>query len=301
MNAKNIRNNRLALLVWTVSLGVLSCTSETDIENLNGSGEIVFSAHVDNPVSRVTESAWDGDEVIGIKSGETIKTYTVDTEGVMTTEETPYKWEGESYDVTAWTPYTNEEINLTNQTTEELLFGCDLLASSAKVESKIVRFSFTHRMTRMWWELQITDENSGYTQQEIDAAKVTFLGYGAATYTDGMVTPVGEPDKEISTRIMRSEYYWEGEAMMVPCEMWEKPLIKVEIGGNTYVYTPSKDNPNDVEKRTGDLLPNIWQRYYLSVTKEGFNVDMVSVSSGFEQWKDEGYDSDKGLVEADMQ
>lgn len=33
------------------------------------------------------------------------------------------------------------------------------------------------------------------------------------------------------------------EAMMVPCEMWEKPLIKVEIGEDTYIYTPSKSNP----------------------------------------------------------
>ena len=288
MNAKNIRNNRLGLWACAVSLGVLSCTSETDIESLGGSGEVVFSAKVDNPVSRVTESAWDGDERIAVKSGETVKTYTVDTEGVMSTEETPYAWEGEAYDVTAWTPYTDKEIDLTNQTTEELLFNCDLLASHAKVESKIVRFFFTHRMTRLWWELQITDENSGYTQQEIDAAKVTFLGYGAATYTDSTVTPVGEPDKEISTRIMRSEYYWEGEAMMVPCEMWEKPLIKVEIGGNTYIYTPSRNNPNDVKKRTGDLLPNTWQRYYLSVTKEGLEVDMKSESIGWEEGATEG-------------
>lgn len=283
MNAENIRLNRLNILICAVSLGVLSCTSETDIENQNGSGEIVFSAKVDNPMSRVTKNAWDGDERIAVKSGETVKTYTIDTEGMMSTEETPYAWEGEAYDVTAWTPYTDETIDLTNQTTEELLFGCDLLASSARVESKIVRFSFAHRMTRMWWELQITDGNSGYTKEEIDAARVTFLGYGAATYTDGTVTPVGEPDKEISTRIMRSEYYWEGEAMMVPCEMWEKPLIKVEIGGNTYLYTPSRNNPNDVEKRTGDLLPDTWQRYYLSVTKEGLKVDMESESIGWEE------------------
>lgn len=58
--------------------------------------------------------------------------------------------------------------------------------------------------------------------------------------------------------------------------MWEKPLIKVEIGNDTYVYTPSKSNQNDVLKKTGDLLPDTWQRYYLSVSKKGLVVDMES-------------------------
>lgn len=42
---------------------------------------------------------------------------------------------------------------------------------------------------------------------------------------------------------------------MVPCEMWEKPLIKVEIGEDTYIYTPSKSNPNDVNKKPEICFP----------------------------------------------
>lgn len=36
--------------------------------------------------------------------------------------------------------------------------------------------------------------------------------------------------------------------------------------------------------------------------QKSFNVDMVTVTSGFEQWTDNGSsDSDKGLVDAEMQ
>lgn len=267
--------SRALMAMAVLGLAMTSCNDEVepDVEQY---GEVAFSAGLQRAVSRTTESEWDGDEQIAVKSGETVKTYTVDVDGVMTTADAPFTWEGEPYEVTAWTPYTSGEIDLTNQTTDELLFCCDLLASSATVESTKVRFSFVHRMTRMWWELQIDAAASGYTDDEINAARVTFLGYGAATFNEGTVTPVGNPDQTINTCIRRSEYYWDGEAMMVPCDMWEKPLIKVEIGGNSYTYTPTRNDANDVAKRTGDLLPGTWQRYYLKVTKEGLKVDMVS-------------------------
>ena len=303
MKATNTYRCRRTLMAMAV-LGLTMASCQNEVESgLSQYGEIAFSAGLEEPASRVTDSKWDGGEVIAVKSSETVKTYTVDADGVMTAEDTPFTWEGEPYEVTAWTPYTDKEIDLTDQRTDELLFGCDLLASSATVSSTKVRFSFVHRMTRMWWELQIASAesgeagNSGYTQEEIDNAKVYFLGYGKATFNDGEVAPVGNPDQPIQTCIRRSEYYWEGEAMMVPCEMWEKPLIKVEIGGDKYTYTPTRNDANDVAKRTGDLLPNTWQRYYLKVTKKGLDVDMITASSVFEQWTDD----DEGLVEADMQ
>lgn len=276
MKSIDIYKCRRTLMAMAVlGLAMTSCNDEVE-SGMEQYGDVAFSAGLQKAVSRTTESNWDGDEQIAVKSGETVKTYTVDTDGAMTTADTPFTWEGEPYEVTAWTPYTSGEIDLTNQTTDELLFGCDLLASSATVESTKVRFSFVHRMTRMWWELQIDAAASGYTDDEINAARVTFLGYGAATFNEGTVTPVGNPDQTINTCIRRSEYYWDGEAMMVPCDMWEKPLIKVEIGGNSYTYTPTRNDANDVAKRTGDLLPGTWQRYYLKVTKEGLKVDMMS-------------------------
>lgn len=298
MNIINKQNGRLCF-VFAACIGLFSCTNDADMNNADGN--VHFFASVDKPKSRVTESSWDGDELIGVKSGETVKTYKVAVDGTMSTDDTPFRWEGESFDIQAWSPLTSEQIVLTDQTTEEKFFDCDLLASSAKVESKSVRLLFNHQMTRMWWELQITSENSGYTQEEINGAKVTFLGYGSVKFEEGEVKPQGDTNQEIQTFCWKGDYYWEGQAMMVPCEMWEKPLIRVKIGDDEFEYTPSKANTNDVEKKTGILVPGAWQRYYLYVNKKGFNVDMISVNSGFEQWINEGNDSDKGLVEAEMQ
>lgn len=270
MNIINIQKCRLFFVV-AACVSLFSCSNESDIENTDGN--VLFFASVDKPKSRVTESAWDGDELIGVKSGETVKTYKVATDGTMSTDDAPFRWEGTVYEIQAWSPLTTEQINLTDQTTEEKFFDCDLLASSAKVEYKNVKLAFSHKMTRMWWELQ---KFEGYTDDEVNNANITFLGYGATTYVNGELSPIGEADKPISTYNTWGEYYRNGQAMMIPCEMWEKPLIKVEIGKDTYVYTPSKSNQNDVSKKTGDLLPNTWQRYYLSVSKKGLVVDMES-------------------------
>lgn len=286
MNLIKIQGYYLGLMV-AISLGAVSCTNETEFANSLDKGDITFSAQVGKTMSRTTESAWDGDELIGVKAGETVKTYKVTTNGKMSTEDTPYTWDGTSYDLLAWTPLTAEQINLTDQTTEEKLFDCDLLASNAKVEAKNVHFVFRHQMTRMWWELQ---KFEGYTDEEVNTAKVSFIGYGSVTYTNGEITTVGDADQLISTHDTKGEYYRNGEAMMVPCEMWEKPLIKVEIGEDTYIYTPSKSNPNDVNKKTGDLLPNTWQRYYLSVSKKGLTVEM---ESGEINWDNEKIDDNQ--------
>lgn len=298
-NIVTIQKCRLGIAV-AVCVSLLSCSNEADLQNTDDN--VLFFASVDTSNSRVTESAWDGDELIGIKSGETVKAYKVATDGTMSTEDTPFRWEGTEYEIKAWSPLTTETINLTDQTTDEKFFDCDLLASSAKVESKSVRLVFNHQMTRMWWELQITPETSGYTTEEINGAKVTFLGYGSVKFEDGEVKPQGDANQEIHTFCWKGDYYWEGQAMMVPGEMWEKPLIRVKIGNDEFEYTPSKTNTNDVEKKTGILVPGAWQRYYLHVSKKSFNVDMVTVTSGFEQWTDNGSsDSDKGLVDAEMQ
>ena len=276
MNIINKQNGRLCF-VFAACIGLFSCTNDADMNNADGN--VHFFASVDKPKSRVTESSWDGDELIGVKSGETVKTYKVAVDGTMSTDDTPFRWEGESFDIQAWSPLTSEQINLTDQTTEEKFFDCDLLASSAKVEYKNVTLAFSHKMTRMWWELQ---KYEGYSTEEVNNAKITFLGYGSTTFTNGELSPIGDTDQSISTYNTWGEYYRNGQAMMVPCEMWEKPLIKVEIGNDTYVYTPSKSNQNDVSKRTGDLLPDTWQRYYLSVSKTGLTVDMESSGIGWD-------------------
>ncbi len=286
MNLINIHNCYIGLMA-VMSLVLVSCADETGLDNSRERGDIVFSAQIGKAVSRITNNQWDGDELVGIKVGETVKTYKVAADGKMSTEDTPYVWDGTSYDVLAWSPLTDEPIDLTDQTTEKKLFDCDLLVSTAKVNSKNMRLVFKHRMTRMWWELQ---KFEGYTEEEVNNAKISFVGYGAVMYTDGEVTPVGEADQLIATHNTRGEYYRNGEAMLVSGDMWGKPLIRIEIGGDVYTYTPSKDDANDVAKKTGDLLPNVWQRYYLSVSKQGLKVDMESGEIGWSNGNIDGGD-----------
>lgn len=286
MNLINIHNCYIGLMA-VMSLVLVSCADETGLDNSRERGDIVFSAQIGKAVSRITNNQWDGDELVGIKVGETAKTYKVAADGKMSTEDTPYVWDGTSYDVLAWSPLTDEPIDLTDQTTEKKLFDCDLLVSTAKVNSKNMRLVFKHRMTRMWWELQ---KFEGYTEEEVNNAKISFVGYGAVMYTDGEVTPVGEADQLIATHNTRGEYYRNGEAMLVSGDMWGKPLIRIEIGGDVYTYTPSKDDANDVAKKTGDLLPNVWQRYYLSVSKQGLKVDMESGEIGWSNGNIDGGD-----------
>lgn len=278
MRLFNIQKYCLGLMA-VVSLGAVSCTNEAELDSAQERGDVVFSAQVDKVVTRITDNKWDGGELVGVKAGETVKTYKVTATGKMSTEDEPYTWDGTSYDVLAWSPLTTEQINLKDQTTTEKFFACDLLVSSAKVESKNVRFAFGHQMTRMWWELQ---KFEGYTESQVNEARISFIGYGAVTYAAGEVTPIGDAGQLISTRNSKGEYYRNGEAMMVPGEMWDKPLIQVEIGGDTYIYTPSKDNQNDVAKNTGKLLPNTWQRYYLSVSKKGLTVEMEADEVGWD-------------------
>ena len=274
-----MRFDRYALLFLAGAAlsGLASCTDETGQDSLTENGEMIFSARVSPAQTKVTENAWDGDERIGVEAGGEVNAYTIDALGNMTPEDGAFRWEGEPFTLKAWCPLTADDIDLTDQSTEEKFFGCDLLASSAEAGSKRVHFTFSHRMTRMWWELSQTD---GYTEQEVNDAVVTFFGYGEVSYEGGVLTPAGEPEAEISVYNVVSGDLRAGQAMMVPCDMWEKPLIRIEIGGDTYVYTPSRSDANDAEKNTGVLKPGIWQKYYLAVNREMLTVDVDMASSG---------------------
>lgn len=282
----------LGILAGVVCLSAVSCSDKADHDSIIDRGEISFSAQVGNTGTKMTDNSWEGGEVIGVKVAETEKTYIVDKEGAMTVSGSdPYEWNGVAFDAEAWYPYTDEQIVLTDQTSEEKFYACDMLYSHTSVYSKEASFVFNHKMTRMWWQLQ---EVTGYDEEEEAAAKVTFYGYASMTYDNGSVTPAGNPDQEIRTWDRTEGGKRVGEAIMVPCEMWDKPLIKVEIGGDTYVFTPTK--AADTEGRnTGVLKENSLQQYWLSISKEDFTVKMTSGPIG--QWET----SDMGAVHPEIQ
>lgn len=276
----NIRNYSFGLILLSC-MGGMSCTREADIDMTDTDG-VVFSANI-GQASRRGDNSWTGDELIGMQVGESVKTYRISdaTTGAMVTDDEPYTWTSGEYQLHAWSPYTDKSISLTNQSDAEKMFACDLLECNTTVNAKSVQLTFKHKMTRVWYELQ---QFPGYTDEEANNAVISYYGHSSIKYTEGIIDKEGEPNSEILPRKIDDRH---GEAILVPGEMWNKPFIKVVIGGDTYVYTPKHTVATDEERQTGVLKEGYNQRYYLKVSKKGIEVSMESSSVG---WNNETVD-----------
>ena len=273
----NIRNYSFGLILLSC-MGGMSCTREADIDMTDTDG-VVFSANI-GQASRRGDNSWTGGELIGMQVGESVKTYRISdaATGAMVTDDEPYTWTSGEYQLHAWSPYTDKSISLTDQSDAEKMFACDLLECNTTVNAKSVQLTFKHKMTRVWYELQ---QFPGYTDEEANNAVISYYGHSSIKYTEGIIDKEGEPNSEILPRKIDDRH---GEAILVPGEMWDKPFIKVVIGGDTYVYTPKHTVATDEERWTGVLKEGYNQRYYLKVSKKGIEVSMESSSVG---WEDE--------------
>lgn len=283
----NIRNYSFGLILLSC-MGGMSCTREADIDMTDTDG-VVFSANI-GQASRRGDNSWTGGELIGMQVGESVKTYRISdaTTGAMVTDDEPYTWTSGEYQLHAWSPYTDKSISLTNQSDAEKMFACDLLECNTTVNAKSVQLTFKHKMTRVWYELQ---QFPGYTDEEANNAVISYYGHSSIKYTEGIIDKEGEPNSEILPRKIDDRH---GEAILVPGEMWDKPFIKVVIGGDTYVYTPKHTVATDEERQTGVLKEGYNQRYYLKVSKKGIEVSMESSSVG---WDSETI-ADNGIVDS---
>lgn len=271
----NIRNYSFGLILLSC-MGGMSCTREADID-MTDTDRVVFSANI-GQASRRGDNSWTGGELIGMQVGESIKTYRISdaATGAMVTDDEPYTWTSGEYQLHAWSPYTDKSISLTNQSDAEKMFACDLLECNTTVNAKSVQLTFKHKMTRVWYELQ---QFPGYTDEEANNAVISYYGHSSIKYTEGIIDKEGEPNSEILPRKIDDRH---GEAILVPGEMWDKPFIKVVIGGDTYVYTPKHTVATDEERQTGVLKEGYNQRYYLKVSKKGIEVSMESSSVGWD-------------------
>lgn len=276
----NIRNYSFGLILLSC-MGGMSCTREADIDMTDTDG-VVFSANI-GQASRRGDNSWTGGELIGMQVGESVKTYRISdaASGAMVTDDEPYTWTSGEYQLHAWSPYTDKSISLTNQSDAEKMFACDLLECNTTVNAKSVQLTFKHKMTRVWYELQ---QFPGYTDEEANNAVISYYGHSSIKYTEGIIDKEGEPNSEILPRKIDDRH---GEVILVPGEMWNKPFIKVVIGGDTYVYTPKHTVATDEERQTGVLKEGYNQRYYLKVSKKGIEVSMESSSVG---WNNETVD-----------
>lgn len=271
----NIRNYSFGLILLSC-MGGMSCTREADID-MTDTDRVVFSANI-GQASRRGDNSWTGGELIGMQVGESVKTYRISdaATGAMVTDDEPYTWTSGEYQLHAWSPYTDKSISLTDQSDAEKMFACDLLECNTTVNAQSVQLTFKHKMTRVWYELQ---QFPGYTDEEANNAVISYYGHSSIKYTEGIIDKEGEPNSEILPRKIDDRH---GEAILVPGEMWDKPFIKVVIGGDTYVYTPKHTIATDEERQTGALKEGYNQRYYLKVSKKGIEVSMESSSVGWD-------------------
>lgn len=274
-----MKTNKLKLyagILTTASIALTAC-SEDDCVTAADSSPITFTASIKAPATRIIDNKWETNEkvAIAIDGSTEYRIYTVGTDNQMTSDNA-YNWDGTQHTVKAWSPILTEAKDISNQSDNIKFSACDFLASETTIKSKDVKLQFSHVMTRAWYELQVAE---GYSEEEINNATIEFYGYPKANFTNGTLTGE-ETITPITTRKLQDDWgVWRrGEAFLVPAEMWNQPLIKVTIGGNTYTYTPSDKNPesDDVKKKRGILEAGKWQRYYLKLKESGLEVTMTS-------------------------
>lgn len=270
-------------LLTTACISLNACSEEEKATAMGDGSPIQFVASIKAASTRIvdseTGSQWETTDKIAISldGSSTYKTYTVEANNQMTSED-PHTWDGNQHSVKAWSPILTEAKDITDQSDNAKFAACDFVTCETTINSKEVKLQFSHAMTRAWYEIQVVDENL-YTNDDINNATVEFYGYPQANFGNGTLDGEGNM-VTISTKKLTDDYgvLRRGEAFLIPTEMWNKPLIKVTIGGNSYTYTPSNNNPEseDVKKRRGALEAGKWQRYYLKLKETGLEVTMTS-------------------------
>lgn len=276
MRQMNINICSLGLMTL-VGLGFISCSGETDNYLLQGEQTVNFTAQVGQPTAgtRMQNNEWQGGEAVGVKVGDETKTYTVkDVLGTMETTDThPFLWKEDNgnSEVNAWYPMSDQIIDFTDQSDDAKYFACDLLKATATVTSKDVNLKFDHVVTKMHYTV---NGWGNYSEADINNAKISFIGYGSATYDDAGIHTTDDPTALITPK---KEGNANGFAMMIPCEMWDKPLIRVEIGGDVYVYAPKHTDTDADAKEVGKLKAGYYQHYFIYIVKKELKVTMESV------------------------
>lgn len=317
-----------AAAIMALGLSLAACSSDDAIDSTPANGKAIsFTAQVTGMQSRMTNSAWDENDQVNIKIGDVVKTYTVSNKatGELTPTTDGFQWEdGKTYDVTAWYPINDVHLDLTQQATEGQTVSADaekLLAATAHVTTQEAALSFKHQMAKVRYNLQ---GGIGYTDEELQNAKVTFLGYAQADFQQGELKPVGEMTAEIpfshpdliiwkynedGSHVVDETGNWvadqtikggdnrNGNALyVVPAEYWDKPMIKIEVAGDTFYYTPRHSNATDEEKQRGSIKPGSQIMLYFWVDKSKQTLSIKFSSSNIENW---GTETDGGRVDFD--
>lgn len=254
-----------------MATGLVSCSDDPATADDDA---LVLKAQLMQSSGQPGNSRWTEGGKVAVLAGGTSYTYTLSADGTMTPSGNALAWSGSAFDVKAWTPVVDQAVSITDQTTAANLSACDFLLAETKATSRYLYLIFKHQMTRMTWDLRHVD--SSYTEEQIRDAKVSFLGYGLVNFRNGELSVTGNPDSQISTFESVAGNTRTGEAIMAPADMWGKPLVRILIGGDEYIYTPDRSNASDLASAAGDLVAGKWQKYHLSITRKTLSVQMES-------------------------
>lgn len=282
-------------LIVVMGLGFASCSEEIT-PAATEDNTIVLKAQVKQSSTQAATTMWQaGEKVAVVADGKTYR-YTLAADGSMSPDGTELVWNGANFNITAWTPVVDHAVTLTDQSTADKMAACDLLSAETNVSSRYVYLIFNHNMTRMTWVLDHIDNS--YTQQQINDAKIYFLGYGSVNFTNGSIATIGNPDSQIAALESVNNGNRQGYAIMAPADMWGKPLIKIVIGGDEYTYSPNRGSDADETTSAGDLVSGKWQKYTLSITRKTLTVTMQSSDV---EWSNNQQFGDNDITDAKLE
>ena len=261
---------RLSVLILAGGLLVACDKEETGgVTPLpDGKYPLQLTAKVAQPQTRAGgKDSWTGGEEIGVMLEGMLdpKKYVMDASGKAEpadAENTIYWQDPTKTRVTAWTPNVSN-VDISSQRDGYADF--DLLYASALGRYKqTVTLNFNHRMAKIEVTLAAGE---GITEEEITGATVTFFGDSETDFSGGMVEPADQSDGEIAPYhdVTTKKY----EAVMVPQNMKGKPLVRVDIGGKTFAYTPETDVAGNLEAN---------KRYAYAITVKANGIDVQTVT-----------------------
>ena len=258
-------------------MGFASC-SQDDMPQTGGTplpdGEypLAFTARVDGMATRSTgKDEWAEGDKIGVRIGADGATgcYELNHEnGTVKESITPVYWQSTApATVTAWYPFEAPTAkNIANQSNG---YGAiDFLKATAenKKFNDKVELNFIHQMAKVKCVLL---RDASIKEEEFKGAKAAFYGYTSASFDNGELT--GTDNDWITPTTA------DCEALLVPQNMTGKPLIKVSVSDNDFIYTPVIDE-------AGNLQAGYLHTFTITVKADG--IEVTSVNGG--EWNDGG-------------
>lgn len=279
-----------SLPVLLLAGGLLASCDKEDMTHTEGTPlpegkyPLVLNASVGEMQTRSAgKDTWADDAPIGVRIGDAgakVGKYLVSQDGSTrpaNDAEALYWLNTAPATITAWYPYeAKNNVDISNQKAGYTNFDyLTAIAENKSYRDKGIELQFKHQMAKVVYTL---NQGEGITQEELDNAKVSIAGYTKASFIGGELT--GNTDGWITPTT-------DGEVLLVPQDMADRPFIKVTIGVGAsmrdFFYIPTGS--------AGNLQAGALHTYTITVARTGLEVEL-SVS-----WNDGGsIEDDEPLV-----